>query len=70
MNEQQMAEEAKKARFDHLETLEGLIAAEFVDIRKCNLYAPARTSRDKFFHQREQELIMKELFATLQKSLV
>jgi hypothetical protein len=42
--EEERAELAKKAKFDSLVTLEGLFAPEFVEMRKCNMYALPRNS--------------------------
>jgi hypothetical protein len=65
--EEEHAEHAKKAKFDSLVTLEGLSAPEFVEMRKRNMYALPRNSRDRCFYRKEQELIMKEFYASLKK---
>jgi hypothetical protein len=67
MAEEERAEAAKKAKFDSLVTLEGLFAPEYVEMRKRNMYALPRNSRDHCFFRNEQELIMKELYASLKK---
>jgi hypothetical protein len=67
MDEEEHAEAAKKAKFDNLMTLEGLSAPEYVEIRKRNMYALPRNSRDRCFVRKEQELIMKEFYASLKK---
>jgi hypothetical protein len=61
------AEQAKKAKFDSLVTLEGLSAQEFVKMRKHNHFALPRNSRDRCFYRKEQELIMKEFYVSLKK---
>jgi hypothetical protein len=65
--EEEHAEAAKKANFDSLVTLEGLSAPEYVEMRKRNMYALPRNSRDRCFFWKEQELIMKEFYASLKK---
>jgi hypothetical protein len=67
MAEEERAEAAKKAKFDSLVTLEGLSAPEYVEMRKRNMYALPCNSRDRCFFWNEQELIMKELYASLKK---
>jgi hypothetical protein len=70
MAEEEHAEAAKKAKFDSLVTLEGLSAPEYVEMRKRNMYALPCNSRYLCFFQKEQELIMKEFYASLKKYLV
>jgi hypothetical protein len=53
MAEEERAEAAKKAKFDSLETLEGLSAPEYVEMRKQNMYALPRNSRDRCFVRKE-----------------
>jgi hypothetical protein len=65
--EEERAEATKKAKFDNLVTLEGLSATEYVEMRKRNMYALPRNSRDRCFYRKEQELIMKEFYASLEK---
>jgi hypothetical protein len=67
MAEEERAEAAKKAKFDSLVTLEGLSAPEYVELRKRNMYALPRNSRDRCFFRKEQELMMKEFYASLKK---
>jgi hypothetical protein len=47
MAEEERVEAAKKAKFDSLVTLDGLSATEFVEMRKRNMYALPRNSRDR-----------------------
>jgi hypothetical protein len=54
MAEEEHAEAAKKAKFDSLVTLEGLSAQEYVEMRKRNMYALPRNSRDRCFFRKEQ----------------
>jgi hypothetical protein len=70
MAKEERVEAAKKAKFDSLVTLDGLSAIEFVEMRKQNMYALPRNSRDRCFVRKEQELIMKEFYASLKKYLV
>jgi hypothetical protein len=70
MAEEEHAEAAKKAKFDSLVTLDGLSALEYVEMRKRNMYALPRNSHDRCFFRKEQELIMKEFYASLKKYLV
>jgi hypothetical protein len=49
MAEEEHVEAAKKAKFDSLVTLEGLSAPEYVEMRKRNMYALPRNSRDRCF---------------------
>jgi hypothetical protein len=67
MAEEERAEAAKKVKFDNLVTLEGLSSSEYVEMRKQNMYAPPCNSRDRCFVSKEQELIMKEFYASLKK---
>jgi hypothetical protein len=67
MAEEERVEAAQKAKFDSLVTLDGLTTSEFVEMRKRNMYALPRNSRDRCFVQKEQELIMKEFYASLKK---
>jgi hypothetical protein len=67
MAEEEHAEAAKKAKFDSLLTLEGLSTLEYVEMRKRNMYALPRYSRDRCFFQKEQEMIMKDFYASLKK---
>jgi hypothetical protein len=70
MAKEERTEAAKKAKFDSLVTLEGLSAQEYVEMRNRNMYALPRNSRDRCFFRKEQELIMKEFYASLKKYLV
>jgi hypothetical protein len=70
MAEEERAEAAKKTKFDSFVTLEGLSSSEYVDMRKRNMYALPRNSHDRCFVCKEQELIMKEFYASLKKYLV
>jgi hypothetical protein len=65
--EEECAEAATKAKFDSLVTLEGLSSLEYVEMRKRNMYARPHNSRDRCFVRKEQELIMKEFYASLKK---
>jgi hypothetical protein len=67
MGEEEQAEQAKKAKFDNLSTLEGLTAHEFVEMRKRNFYALPRNSWDQWFFRKEQELIVNKFYASLKK---
>jgi hypothetical protein len=67
MAEEELAEQAKKSKFDNLTTLEDLTAQEFVEMRKCNFYMLPHNSRDRWFSRKEQDLIMKEFYAYLKK---
>jgi hypothetical protein len=67
MAEEECAEAAKKVKFDSLVTLEELSSSEYVEMRKRNMYALPRNSRDRCFVRKEQELIMKEFYASLKK---
>jgi hypothetical protein len=70
MAEEECAEAAKKVKFDSLVTLEGLSSLEYVEMRKQNMYALPRNSRDRCFVCKEQELIMKKFYASLKKYAV
>jgi hypothetical protein len=65
--DEEHAEQAKKAKFDNLVTLEGLSAQQYVEMRKCNFCVLPRNSRNRCFYRKEQELIMKEFYASLKK---
>jgi hypothetical protein len=65
--EEEHAKAAKKAKFDNLVTLEGLTSSEYVEMRKRNMYALPHNSHDRCFVCKEQELIMKEFYASLKK---
>jgi hypothetical protein len=67
MAEEECAEASKKVKFDSLVTLEGLSSSEYIEMRKRNIYALPRNSRDHCFVRKEQELIMKEFYASLKK---
>jgi hypothetical protein len=54
MAEEERADAAKKVKFDSLVTLEGLSSSEYVEMRKRNMYALPRNSRDRCFARREQ----------------
>jgi hypothetical protein len=49
MAEEEHVEAAKRVKFDSLVTLDGLTSSEFVDMRKRNMYALPRNSRDRCF---------------------
>ena len=64
-------ERAKKAKFDNLTTLKGLNKEEFRTMRAQNFYDMPNNSTDGHFWRKEQELIMKEIYANLDpKALV
>jgi hypothetical protein len=67
MSEEEIVEQAKKAKFDSLLSLGDLSAQEFVEMGKHNFYELPRNSRDCYFYWRDQELIMKEFYASLKK---
>jgi hypothetical protein len=67
MAEEERVEAAKRVKFDSLVTLDVLTSSEFVEMRKRNMYTLPRNSRDRCFVRKEQELIMKEFYASLKK---
>jgi hypothetical protein len=67
MAKEERVEATKKAKFDSLVTLDGLSATEYGEMRKRNMYALPRNSCDSCFVWKEQELIMKEFYASLKK---
>jgi hypothetical protein len=63
-------ERTKKARFDQIVTMLDLSNAEYREMRKNNLFAMAKNTKDNSFHRREQELIFKEVYAKMTKDTV
>ena len=63
-------ERAKKAKFDNLTTLTGLNKEQFRTMRAQNFYDMPNNSTDGYFWRKEQELIMKEIYAIWTQKLL
>jgi hypothetical protein len=63
-------ERVNKARFDQIVTVLYLSNVEYREMRKNNLFAMAKNTKDNSFHRKEQEFIFKEIYEKITKDKV